>query len=85
MKTFITMSAVVAALAIGSASLAGPGPGQPGLGERVAKLSKETAEKTREGSAYALKGSSQGQRSDRDQPERDRTSISHRRFPGDAN
>lgn len=83
MKTFITLSALVGILAVGSASYAGPAPGQPGLGARAAQLA--TAKSERNTSAYALTG-----RSDRDDENpgaraamgSGRTPIAHRRMPG---
>jgi hypothetical protein len=55
MKTAIASATLMAALVIAPATFAGPAPGQPGPGERVADLAQRSKSE-REGSAYALTG-----------------------------
>jgi hypothetical protein len=93
MKTLISFSVLIALLALGSVALAGPAPGQPGLGASVGELSRSRAQE--QGSSaqpYALKGEAdRGPRADcdketslsvRDRRRCDPTSVSHRRYPG---
>lgn len=93
MKTLISLSVLVALLSLGSVTIAGPAPGQPGPGARVGELSRSRAgERGTSEQPYALTGrSDRGPRegcdgessSIREQRRCDpSTSVSHRRYPG---
>lgn len=90
MKTLIRFSVLIAALSIGSMAVAGPGPGQPGLGERSGEIARErTHDLGSNAQPYALTGD-EGSRCDEptslsisDRRRCDpRTSVSHRRQGG---
>jgi hypothetical protein len=64
-KTFIAVTAIAGALALGSTALAGPGPGLPSYGARVTDSQTEDPQTTRsrDDAPYALTGASQRARS----------------------
>jgi hypothetical protein len=86
-KSALSSATLVAMLAVVPASFAGPAPGQPGLGERVAEVSRSRPTST---SSYALTGGhgrergrsarADGIRHKRNGP----VNLAHRRMPGES-
>lgn len=94
MKTFVSFTALLALLTLSSAVMAGPAPGQPGLGARAGELSRSRiGESATSGEPYAVTGRPErGPRAGCEDEasltlqEKGRcdtkTSVSHRRYPG---